>query len=145
MKRFGILVASALIMGLSFTSCGSDDDNSNEIGSVVGKWNFESVKYTVNGVSESEAYDDHQPGCAKDFLEFFSNGSAVSGDYIEDCELLQDPATYTRSGNILTIDAEGSISTQEILVANGSTLVLRFVDTDSDGTIETTDVTLKKA
>lgn len=144
MKRFGILVALALVMGLSFTSCGSDDDNSNNIGSVVGKWNFESVKYTVNGASETEVYDDNEPGCAKDYLEFFENGSAVSGDYVEDCELLQDPATYTRSGNTLTIDADGFISTPEVVIANGTTLVLRYVETDEDGVVEITDITLLK-
>lgn len=145
MKKIGILVASALVMGLSFTSCSSDDDNSNNIGSIVGKWNFDSAKYTVDGVSESEPYDDHEPGCAKDYLEFLDNGSAIAGDYVEGCVLIPDAATYTRSGNVLTIDDEGSIDTSEILVANATTLVLRYVDTYEDGTIETTDVTLIRA
>jgi hypothetical protein len=145
MKKFGILVASALVMGMSFTSCSSDDD-SNNIGSVVGKWEFNTYKYYLNGqfVSE-EAYDDHEPNCAKDYLEIRENGTAKSVDYFgSDCTEFSDESTYTRNGNTITINDGDSTETVQVLTANSSTLVLRYTDT-YEGVTAATDVSFTKA
>lgn len=145
MKKFGILVASALVMGLSFTSCSSDDD-SNSIGSVIGKWNFGTLKYSLNGqfVSE-EAYDDDEPGCEKDYLEIFSNGTAVNGDYFgSDCELYSDETTYTRNGNTLTINTGETEETAQIIQANSNRMVLRYTEV-YEGSTATMDVSFTRA
>ena len=66
MKNIRILFASALLAGMSFTSCSSDDD-SNDVGSIVGKWNFSTQKITTNGVVANEGpYNGNEAGCNKD-------------------------------------------------------------------------------
>lgn len=144
MKKFSILVASALVLGLSFTSCSSDDD-SNSIGSVVGKWNFSTEKVSFGGQVISDApYSDNETGCSKDYLEF-SATAVVEGDYFgSDCTLDTYSSTYTRVGNTLTVNDDGDIVTYEVLAANSSTLVLRSVDATEAGNVNY-DITLTKA
>ncbi|HEU4496401.1 MAG TPA: hypothetical protein VFR70_05060 [Flavobacterium sp.] len=137
MKKRGIVLVLALIFGLSFTSCNNDDDDSDSIGSVVGKWNQLSRKFSANGATVfDQPYDGHQAGCAKDYIEFFENGTISSGDYKASCVLETSSSSYTRSGNTLVID--NGEETYEIITANSSTMILRGTETIGEvtGTIE---------
>ena len=144
MKKISILVASAFVFGLTFTSCSSDDDSSG--GSIVGKWNFSTEKVSINGITiTDEAYSGNDEGCAtKDYLEI-SETTAVEYDYFgSECTLDTYTSTYTRSGNTLTLTEDGEVSTVEVLSVNSNTLVIRSVETMEGGNI-TYDTTLTKA
>lgn len=144
MKKFSILVASALVLGLTFTSCGSDDD-SNENKSILGKWNFTTEKVSVNGVVVTEgAYSDNEEGCNKDYLDIAAT-TVVEGDYwTSDCDLDTYTSTYTRSGNTLTMVDDGETYTVEIVSVTSNTLKIKAVDT-YEGATYTSEVTLTKA
>jgi len=144
MKRFGILVASALVMGLSFTSCGSDDDSSND--SIVGKWNFSTEKFIVNGtVTYNGPYQDNEVGCASDNIEIFQNGTTLETDYFNsDCDVDTYAGTYTRNGNTLTVTEGGDVIAIEIVEVTSNKLVLRSSDT-FEGDTEITEITFTKA
>lgn len=145
MKKIGILVASALVMGLSFTSCSSDDD-SNEVGSIVGKWNYNRIKTSVNGqVISDEPYDDDELTCDRDYLNIRANNTAEFGDYYLDpgCVLDSYESTYVRNGNTLTITDNDDVETVQILSANSTSMVLRFTQTD-EGVTGISDVSFTK-
>lgn len=144
MKKLGILLASALVMGLSFTSCSSDDD-SNDVGSIVGKWNFSTQKITTNGVTVNEGpYNGNEAGCSTDYIELFENNTATTGDYDENCDLELISSTYLRTGNVLNV-TNGDISAVfDIVVANSTTMVLKNTY-NYEGAAFTTEVTYLKA
>lgn len=143
MKRVSILVASAFVLGLTFTSCSSDDDSSG--GSIIGKWNFSTEKVSFGGQTITEgAYSDNQEGCNKDYYEF-AEATLVEGDYYgSECTLDTYTMTYTRSGNTLTITDDGDVSTMEVISVNSNTLVLRSVEATEAGNVNY-DITLTKA
>lgn len=144
MKKIGILVASALVMGMSFTSCSSDDDSNNN--SIVAKWNFTTVKYTVNGtVVYNGPYEDNEEACAPDNIEIFENGTALETDYFNsNCDFDTYSSTYTRNGNTLTVTDDGDVITTEIIEVTASKLVLRSSDT-FEGQTEISEITFTKA
>lgn len=144
MKKISILVASAFVFGLTFTSCSSDDDSSDS-GSIIGKWNFSTEKVSINGMTITEgAYSDNQEGCNKDYYEF-AEATLVEGDYFgSECTLDTYPMTYTKSGSTLTITDDGDVSTMEVVTLNSNTLVLRTVQATEGGNI-TYDTTFTKA
>jgi len=146
MKRLGIFVASALLLGASFASCGSDDD-SNEPGSIVGKWNYNRIKTSVNGtVVSDEPYDDDEATCERDYLDIRANNTAEFGDYYLDpgCVLDSYESTYVRNGNTLTINDDGDTENAEIVSVNSNTMVLRFTQT-YEGVAGTSEVSFTKA
>lgn len=146
MKKLGILVASALLVGMSFTSCSSDDD-SNDVGSIVGKWNYDRIKTSVSGqVISDEPYDDDEETCERDYLNIRANNTAEFGDYYLDpgCVLDSYESTYVRTGNKITITDDEDVETAEIVSANSTTMVLRFTQT-SEGVTGVSDVSFTKA
>lgn len=146
MKKITILVASALIVGLGFTSCSSDDD-SNDNNSIVAKWNYNRVKTSVNGIVISdEPYDDDEPTCERDYLDIRANNTAEFGDYYlnPDCVLETYLSAYAKNGNLITVTQDGDSETAEILSINSNTMVLRFEET-YEGMTATNDVSFTKA
>lgn len=144
MRKITILVASAFAFGLTFTSCSGDDDSNG--GSIVAKWNFSTVKYTVNGtVAYNGPYDDNEVGCASDNIEIFENGTALETDYFNsDCDFETYPSTYTRDGNTLTVTDDGDVTEIEIVELTSSKLVLRSSDT-FEGDTQISEITFTKA
>lgn len=144
MKKLGILVASVLLAGMAFTSCASDDD-SNNVGSVVGKWNFSTQKITSNGVVINEGpYNGNEQGCATDYIELFDDNTVATGDYNENCELDVTTSTYTRTGNVLNVTDGEIAATFEIVTANATTLLLKNTY-EYEGVAFTTEVKYSKA
>ena len=118
MRKITLLFASALIAGLCITSCSSDDDT-DDVSSVVGKWNFSTQKITSNGITINEGpYNGNEQGCNTDYLELFPNNTAVTGDYDETCELELISGTYNQNGNVLNVSGGGISATFEIVIAN---------------------------
>ncbi|RZJ67045.1 MAG: hypothetical protein EOO50_07215 [Flavobacterium sp.] len=144
MKKFSITLASALVLGLSFTSCGSDDNGGG--GSVTaeklaGKWEFSKEKFSINGTAFPEQdYSDNEAGCSKDYITFTAAGTYEEGDYWStECELDTWDGTYTISGKDIIVDGE----TFNVQTLSGSTLKMKTTYTEEDVTY-TGVVTLKK-
>lgn len=151
MKKLGILIASAFLVGMTFTSCSSDDDSSSNnelLGSVVGKWNFSTEKYYENGVLVQEGpYSENAPGCSPDYLELFENETAINGDYSNDnsqCTLITYPSMYTRSENTLLVTEDGDVSIIQIVEVTSTKLVLKSNDT-YNGMAVSAELTFTKA
>ncbi len=144
MKK-SILFASALVLGLTFTSCSTDEDG--EVGSVEGKWNFSTYTVTTSGItSPVQDYDGNEPGCAKDYVELLASGVAKDGDYSGgDCELDITTGAWVQDGSTLTITVPGD-DVLELKVVSVSSTVLKVKETYTDGgTTYTVNTTLVKA
>lgn len=139
MKRLSVLVASALVFGLTFTACSSDEDSTPA--SIVGKWNNSKEMYNVGGQNFPEvAYDDHETGCAKDYLEFAEDGTWTIGDYYDtDCSLSTNSGSYVQDGKTLTWE-NGNTT---VIKVSGSTLKLKTTETMDGMTMTTTETFTK--
>lgn len=138
MRKLGILLASMLIAGMSLESC-SNDDNSDHVGSIIGKWNFSTQKITSNRFVINEGpYEGNEPGCEPDFIEFNEDHTAVAGDYSENCELETISSIYTLDKNILDL-SYGPVDNMEfrIVTANETTLVLKSTSQNNGMTLVT--------
>lgn len=102
-----------------------------------GKWYF--VSTSING--ETELYDDHEP-CGKDYLEFLPNNVIKQVD-VWDCDgnnpvSSEYEATYTTSGNKITLGVEGQSNTVTVQKLTNSELEVTYKeDWDEDGNEET--------
>lgn len=143
MKKFSILLVSVLTLGLTLTSCSGDDDS---VGSIEGKWNFSKIKYTINGVaSPEEDYEDNEPGCNKDYVEFLESGTYTEGDYSgSECELYSESGTWTQSGNQVSSIIDGELESFQILSVSETTLKVKDTEEFEEGTV-TVIITLTKA
>lgn len=126
------------LLAISLFGCSSDDD-SDHVGSIIGKWNFSTQKITTNGVLINEGpYVGNEPGCEPDFIEFNEDHTAVAGDYSENCELEAISSIYTLDRNILDL-SYGPVDNMEfrIVTANETTLVLRSTSQNNGITLVT--------
>lgn len=146
MRKLGVLASIALTSGLTITSCQNDDDTSRT-NSIIGKWNFSTQKITtttgtlINGGS----YEGNEAGCNADYLQFFEDNTAVTGDYNENCELELISSIYVRDEKDLTLSYGPVTSTDyRILAVNETNLVLenRY---QNDGTTLVAEVRFVKA
>lgn len=138
MKKSIILFVSILTLGLGFTSCSSSDSGSS---SIVGKWEFYQQGTSVNGTEILQSYV-HQSGCAKDNIEFFSDGTVTSTEYDSDCLSFVSDGDYTKDGNTLTTNyGEGDYSVT-IKTLSSSTLKVYETEVFEGQTI--TNVTVLK-
>lgn len=126
MRKLEILTSIVLISGLSLTSCQNDDDTS-KTASIIGKWNFSTQRITTTtGTLINEGpYEGNEASCSADYLQFFEDHTAATGDYDENCELELVSSTYIRDEKDLTL-SYGPVSSTDyrILTANETTLVL---------------------
>jgi hypothetical protein len=131
MKKIIISIVFALVSGINFTSCSSDDD-STPSASIIGKWNYSTMSTTINGVTSPEIdWDGNEPGCPKDYVEFKTGGVLSEGDYLgSNCELNTFSGTWSQNGNTITI-TEGPISLSAELVTVTSSM-LKFKATESN-------------
>lgn len=146
MKKTKMMLAGLFGAAMLFTSCSSDDSSSSSSSSLVGKWNFDTVQYSAAGQSApEEPYEDNEPGCAKDYLEFKEDGTLIEGDYwSSECTLETSTGTYTKSGNKVTITFDGESSTATIMSVNDSQLKVKTTET-WEGVTVTTIIKFKKA
>jgi len=131
MKKLKIVLFSVLALGLTLTSCGDDDNKSNETsGNLEGKWIYAKEGQSALG---QEQLDDHEhtAGCDKDYLQitattikdvlFYKNGT--------ECQEGSDTATYTREGNTVTVKEGDETFTSTIEKLTDTEL--RITDTET--------------
>lgn len=130
MKNVSILFLSAL--ALSLGSCGSDDNGNptHTDASIVGKWTYSKFGEGTNVID----YDDHEPGCDKDYIELTANGVFRDVDYDSfnaPCERFVDSGTYLKDGNTLTVTYDGEqVDNSNILLLTDTELKIQGQDGD---------------
>lgn len=107
MKTIKVVLAALVISGLSF-SCGSDDGEDPMGGDLTARWNETKTINKISGETYTIPYDDNQPGCPKDFIEFTESGTFNRAIYVEDinndCVTSADVAyEWQREGNDILI------------------------------------------
>lgn len=130
MKKFKQLVLLFLVASVTLVSCNKDDDKE---ASIEGSWEFSKVGTLVSGQEFLVDYD-HTTGCSKDYTEIIAGGT-VKDHYFEDlgngCEEGIDNGTWSRSGNNITVNFSGEVTTAEILELSSTTLKLKATDPDT--------------
>ena len=147
MKKIIILFVFTLVSVLNFTSCSNDDDSpSPATDSIVGKWNFSKLSTTIDGVTSPEFdYDDNDPGCPKDFLEFKTGGVFNEGEYSgSSCVLDSSSGTWTQSGSTITITEGTDVITVQLVSVTSTTLKVKVTETDN-GVTMILNITFTKA
>ena len=145
MKKLIILFVFALVTGLNFTSCSSDNESSSS-SSIVGKWNFSKFSITSSGVtSPEEDYDDNEAGCPKDYFEFKNGGVFNNASYSgSTCVIDLSSGTWVQSGNTVTLTIDNEVIIFQVVSVTSSTLKVKTTETDS-GVTYTINITFTKA
>lgn len=104
------LLLSALVASTLMFSCSSDDGGGSSTGgNIEARWNPTRTIVEVNGdVAENEAYDQNEPNCEKDYVEFADANVVNFVAYVQggsgNCEASPGtPGTWAKSDNTLTI------------------------------------------
>ena len=137
MKKTIISFVFALFLGLVFTSCSKDDSPSSASASVMGKWSFSKMSFTSNGVTSPEVdYDGNEPGCTKNYIEFKTAGVYNEADYSgTTCVLDLSVGTWSQTGSQLTITADGTPTSVEIISVTSTTLKVKVKDGNDSGNV----------
>ena len=131
MKKLTKTLVILFIASLSLVSCNDDDENVFS-GNLLGKWNYSKEGEIVNGQEVLTNYE-HETGCAKDNVEFKSNGTFVNTDYFGDnCVEDQAEGTYTRNGNTIVASSYGESTTLTIKQLNSTMLKITYQDFDDE-------------
>ena len=110
----------------AFASC-SKDDNENDKGTVLGKWNYNQVSATINGELVVGDYPGNEEGCPKDFLDFKQNGTVSVTDYSKEnstCQSEVNDGTYAISGNSVSVAIDGGTFSGEITQLTNTDMVV---------------------
>lgn len=133
MKKRVLLFVSIVSLSLIFNSCSKDDDNgSSTSGNIVGKWIYLKQGEIVGGEEFLYPYEN---SCTSenDFTQIYSNGTLRDVYYNSTCSESIDNATWTRSGNMITVSyGPGESSTSEIIELTSTKLKVKFYDEVDD-------------
>jgi hypothetical protein len=145
MKKFSIFLISLFAFSMFFSSCSNDEDSQVPV-TFEGKWNFDKMSVTVNGVTSPELdYDGNEPGCAKDYIEFKPGGVLNDGDYSDStCILNLTVGTWVKSGNIITITSEGIVIPLDVVSLTSTTFKIKYSETLEGDTVSV-NMTFTKA
>lgn len=138
MKKTITSFVFALFLGVVFSSCSKDDSpSSSSSASVVGKWNFSKMSFTINGTTSPEMdYDDNEPGCTKNYIEFKTAGVYNEAEYSgTTCVLDLTVGTWSQSGSQLTISADGTPTSVEVLSVTSTMLKVKVKDGTDSSTV----------
>ena len=140
MKTIKVYLAAVLIAGLSLTSCSDDDNGSSTGGEIMAKWTPIKTVYKISGQEVTVDYTDNEPTCDKDYIEFATGNVLNDVVYYKDASNVctadaNDPTTYTKADDDLTINGGEYSGTYDITRLNGSEL--RFSREDNEGGINT--------
>jgi len=129
MKKRILLFVSILSFSLAFNSCSKDDDSgASTSGNIVGKWIFLKQGEIVGG---EEVLYPYENSCSSenDFTELYSNGTLRDVYYNSSCSESIDNATWSRSGNMITVSyGPGDSSTSEIIELTSTKLKVKYYD-----------------
>ena len=136
MKKIILLFIYVLSLMFAFSSC-SDDSDSPEPATIEGKWNFNKMSVTINGITSPEIdYEGNEPGCLKDYIEFIPGGVLMEGDYSGSaCALEIITDSWVKNGNTITITSEGITIPLEIVVLTSSSLVVKYSESQDGMTV----------
>jgi len=131
-----VLKTSVLLLATAFfASCSSDDDGNSVSGNLEAKWTPTKTVYKVGGQSSSDNYEDNEPGCDKDYLEFMANGTVKNAVYYKNASNVctEDSATdgtWVKDGSSLTISNSSEYDgVYTIKKLNGSELQVQTSET----------------
>src|SRR5690606_18412675 len=112
MKKLSMLLGSAFIMALSFSSC-SDDDKGSSVTEekLTGKWGYSTTKFSGAGQStDEEPYFGNADGCPVDYLQLNDDGTLIDGDFSTgdpECVISMSGGSWTLDGKTLTLTRNG--------------------------------------
>lgn len=145
MKKITILFLSVLTLGLSVSSCSSDDDNDGGTSSVEGKWELSQVGYVVSG---KEMLEDAENGaCSNDIYEFTNDGKFKYTEYYSNegkCEPDTYNGTWTKNGNTLKIKFTGEDEESYETEISGNKAKLKQTYSEGGQSITYVEVYVKK-
>ena len=148
MKKLSILFLSVLALGLSVSSCNSDDDNGGVSGSIEGKWEASEFGVIVNGKETLQPVVE-PGGCAKSITEFSKDGKFIDtySEYANSkCSSYTDNGTYTVSEGKLKLKYEGETEedVSEIVELTATKLKTKVTYTEGGQTFSEVYVYIKK-
>lgn len=118
------LFFAAVISAFLFNSCSSDSSSA----SIVGVWKYNREGSIVSGAEVLTPYSGNEAGCEKDKSEFTSGGVLIDSYYTSSCEVIDNPGTYTKSGNTITATFSDGTFTFTILELTSTLLKVKNVD-----------------
>lgn len=149
MKKIKVVLVALIFGGLALTSCGGDDDNNTPStpATLFGKWT--PTKEVVKVGTQPDVttpYDDNEPGCDKDYVQFLETGSVFKDQYFfkngsnvctEDGE---DPGTFTKAADntSLTINSTSDLNGTYTMTLSNTQLTLSFNVQAGANTVKTT-------
>lgn len=130
MKKLSILFVSVLTLGLSLTSCSSDDDNNNA--SIGGKWTPVKMGSILNG-QEILVAIPNEGKCDSDVFEYTADGKFTDLSYEfsnNKCEASTDKGTWSLKDKVLSItyDGDTEVNKVEILELTKSSLKVKYTE-----------------
>ena len=148
MKKIKVLLTAIVITALS-AACSSDDGGSAISGDVNGKWNPVKSVIKVGTSTFTEPYEENEPGCDKDYVEFANAGVLNNVIYFKNASNVctpdsADATSWSRTDNTLTITGGEYDGTYEITKLNNSQLQIKGTSS-TGGVTSTITVYLTKA
>jgi len=138
MKKIKILLATAMIAAFTLTSCSKDEEISGAVtnGSITAKWNQIKSVITATGINQTVIYDGNEATCNKDYVEFTTDNKLNDVVYFKNAQEVctEDAAaqaTYSKSGNALTVVGGDYDGTYTITTLSGSEFIVKSVETQS--------------
>lgn len=148
MKKIKSVLAVFVLVGLTLTSCSSDDNSGPATPTtVVGKWTLTRTVTKLGSQAEvSTPYEFNVAGCDKNYIQFTEAGSAFKEQYFfkngaQVCvEDTQGTGSFSKVDQVLTIDSEESNydGVYNINTLSGTQLVLSFDTQAGPNTLVTT-------
>lgn len=148
MKKMKKAILTAFVLvGLTLTSCGSDDNGGGTPATVEGKWTQTRTVTKLGSQGDvSTPYEFNVSGCDKNYIEFVAAGSLFKEQYFfkngaQECiEDTQDAGTWSKSNETLTITAGESNyeGVYQIKTLSNSQLVISFDTQAGPNTLVTT-------
>ncbi len=118
---------------VNLSSCSKDDAGSATSGNIVGKWELFKTGEKVGATEELVLYS-HQAGCAKDNVEFKTDGTYITKSHSSNCTVFNTTGTYNKSGNNLTTTDGSGSTTVQIQELSNTTLKVYETYTDAGET-----------
>lgn len=144
-------VAALAFSAIFFMGCSDDDNNGPQTnGDLTARWNPDKILVEIGNDDQTTVYDDHEPGCEKDFIEFNDDLTFTFAEFVTlsgGCQMFVDPAVASWSRNELNLNITGSPSYSgqyTILVLSNSELQIQKTDNTAGSIIKTT-IFFKKA
>lgn len=133
MKSLKLFFLSVLTLGLSVSSCSSDNSSNDEqktSASIIGKWEITRKGNVLNGDALLLPYKN-EGGCSNDNIEYVEDGKYKENQYEyanSKCKTYNNDGTWSKGDDILTTkDILGNTFKYEILKLDDTTLRIKII------------------